>query len=181
LFRYRCYGRAGDIPIKGDFNGDGRLDFVVQRTSDAGGGGLYFINYSNTPAANIDDAVRFGLSSDIIVPGDYDGDGRTDIATLHPTGTSPTSNYGIYIRTANGEILLYDFRYGYVSDIPIPGDYNGDGKTDIAFYRQSERTFYIRFSGVSENAAYYSFGAFSNSNDLPAAGYNVFNRTFSAP
>ena len=34
--------------------------------------------------------------------------------------------------------------WGQRRDIPVPGDYNGDGTTDIAIFRPSEGIWYIK-------------------------------------
>lgn len=60
-----------------------------------------------------------------------------------------------------------------------PGDYNGDGKMDIGFYRQNAGTFFTTLSGLPATSDYaVRFGA---SSDLPIAAYNVFSREFPAP
>ncbi|MFN2394019.1 MAG: VCBS repeat-containing protein, partial [Pyrinomonadaceae bacterium] len=48
--------------------------------------------------------------------------------------------------------------FGLGTDIPTPADYDGDGKTDISFFRQSNGTWYLQqstsgFTGVQFGAA----------------------------
>jgi hypothetical protein len=63
------------------------------------------------------------------VPGDYDGDGRDNMAVFQPstgfwfTSLDPSTNWG-------------SIRWGTSGDIPAPGDYDGDGRIDVAVYRQ---------------------------------------------
>ena len=65
----------------------------------------------------------FGLLGDIPVPGDYDGNGTTDIAVYRPV-------LGAWYRMGQGPRFL-----GLATDIPQPGDYDGNGTTDLAVYR----------------------------------------------
>jgi hypothetical protein len=57
-------------------------------------------------------AVSFGTKPHYTVQGDYDGDGRTDIATWDPIS-------GIYyvFRSSNGSVLQYQF--GLNGDYPV--------------------------------------------------------------
>jgi hypothetical protein len=66
------------------------------------------------------------------VPGDYDGDGDTDIAVYRP------SNGKWYVKS------LAVFHWGAAGDIPVPGDYDGGGVTDIAVWRPANRRWYIK-------------------------------------
>jgi VCBS repeat protein len=66
--------------------------------------------------------------------GDYDGDGRTDIAVYRPgNGT-----WYIAFSSSNFQSSAA-YQWGMSGDIPVPRDYDGDGKTDLAFYRPSTR------------------------------------------
>jgi hypothetical protein len=58
------------------------------------------------------------VSTDRIVPGDYDGDGKDDLAVFRPTDMT------WYIQQS-----LNGFRYqqwGLSGDLPFAGDYDGD-------------------------------------------------------
>ena len=43
-------------------------------------------------------------------------------------------------------------RFGSAGDVPVPGDYDGDGRTDIAIFRPSTSEWFIR------NYLYVQFG-----------------------
>ena len=76
------WGQNGDFPAPGDYDGDGKNDFVIQRAS--GGSGVFWMN---TTSAGIS-TITFGNSRDVVVPGDYDGDGKTDLAVVRDSGGS---------------------------------------------------------------------------------------------
>ena len=74
--------------------------------------------------------TTWGRGGDIPVAGDYDGDGKTDIAVFRP---SNGTWYILRSSTATWRVTTW----GGGADIPVPGDYNGDGKSDIAVFRPS--------------------------------------------
>jgi hypothetical protein len=77
---------------------------------------------------------------DVPVPGDYDGDGKTDVAIWRAS----TGTWAI-IRSSDGGFTTRQWGSGGAPylDVAVPGDYDGDGKTDIAVWRRSTGTWYI--------------------------------------
>ena len=50
-------------------------------------------------------------------------------------------------RPSTGQWFVYNqlaVQFGDASDVPVPGDFNGDGRTDIAVYRPSTGTWFVR-------------------------------------
>lgn len=74
-----------DLPAPGDFNGDGRTDFVgvknFQSQSDEPLIWKVRYNFRNGLVTGFD--VAWGMSYEYPVPGDYDGDGKTDLAVYN--------------------------------------------------------------------------------------------------
>jgi hypothetical protein len=89
--------------------------------------------------------VAWGANGDTPVQGDYDGDGKTDLAILRPGSTSV---WWIY---PSGGASYYVVYQGTTGDIPVPADYDGDGKTDTALFRPSNRHWYIVYSSNSNS------------------------------
>ncbi|GEM_PF-370926 len=114
-------GGSGSATL--DFNGDGRTDYALFRTTN----NTWFIS------PNADGAffgVPFGLSSsDILTPGDYDGDNRTDISVWRP-------NQGLFYVLRSTDSAVTTFQWGLPDDQPLPRDYDGDGRTDYAVARR---------------------------------------------
>jgi FG-GAP-like repeat/FG-GAP repeat len=120
----------GDAPV--DFNGDGKTDYVVVRNTGGGSGGqvtwFWNLNGSAAPTA----ASAWGLSTDFFVSGDYDGDGKDDIAVWRDGAPTVAAFYILNSATST----LRQEAFGQTGDDPtVVGDYNGDGKDDLAVYR----------------------------------------------
>ncbi|MBK7705878.1 MAG: VCBS repeat-containing protein [Acidobacteria bacterium] len=81
----------------------------------------------------------FGNSSDILTPGDFTGDGKSDVSIFRPSS-------GEWFVLRSEDSSFYSFPFGANGDVPVPADYDGDGKTDAAVFRSSNSTWYIQRS-----------------------------------
>ncbi|HEY0426194.1 MAG TPA: VCBS repeat-containing protein, partial [Pyrinomonadaceae bacterium] len=160
---YVPWGQNGDFEAPGDYDGDGKNDFVVQRNN--GGGQARFWRRFATGAT---DTVVFGTPTDVIVPGDYDGDGKTDLATVRGSGGTLLWHY---LSSINGSINIFTFGLS-ATDFAAQGDYDGDGKTDIAVWRPDitpgQSNFYSRNS-TNGATTFFQLGA---NGDYPVANWN---------
>ncbi len=132
-----------------DFDGDGKSDYVVTRPEGGDAPISWFINNNSVNKANSLTTVSFGLSTDIVVPEDYDGDGKDDIAVWR------AGEQGFfYILQSNGMTFRAE-PFGQTGDDPrVVTDYDGDGKSDVAVYRKfasGANYFYFRASSNNPN------------------------------
>ncbi|CAN5389731.1 hypothetical protein BH10ACI1_BH10ACI1_00090 [soil metagenome] len=135
-----------------DFDGDGISDIAVWRPSS----GVWHIQRSGDNSYN---SLQFGGAAfgDVAVPGNYDGDKKTDYAVYR--------NGLWYVwQSSNGQVRTAQF--GVAGDKPIAGDYDGDGKTDFAVWRPSNGVWYIWRSSDGG----YDFRQFGLNGDIPLSG-----------
>jgi hypothetical protein len=156
------WGLATDSLVPGDYDGDGKADLAVYRYFTFPGStevNTWFILQSSSGAIRVE---RFGLPTDRLVPADYDGDGKADIAVFRPAD-------GFWYRINSSDGSFNAMQFGLSDDKPVPADYDGDGKTDIAVFRPATGIWYLQRSTEGFLAQPFGFG-----NDIPIP--NVFVR-----
>jgi hypothetical protein len=103
------------------------------------------------------------LGSDLVVPGDYDGDGRYDFAVVRQ-GTFLT---WFILQSSNNTVRTVQF--GVKPQLTAQGDYDGDGSTDIATFDPQSGNFFVL---QSSNNAFVSI-RYGNNQDYPVANYDT--------
>src|SRR5262245_28890146 len=82
-------------------------------------------------------ALVFSLAAPALADTDYNGDGRADLAFYRPDGK--WSSTPVLLATPEGGWAAFNVGTPAWANQPgvvaVPGDYNGDGRTDLAFYR----------------------------------------------
>jgi len=118
------YGSPGDIPLFGDWYGNGGRTPAVVRD------GWWYERYSNT-SGYADNWFQYGDPGDIPISGDWNGDG---------IDTPGVVRNGIwYLRNENREGYAdVVFQYGDPGDVPIVGDWDGDGIDTPGVVRDSQ-------------------------------------------
>jgi len=142
------FGNSGDVPLWGDWNGDGTPSIGVYRPSNRT---FYLGNNSNNAAAF---TVTLGNAGDVPVAGDFNGDGTTTIGLFRPSN-------GHFYLTDNDHTVNQDIHYGQNGDRPLIGDWTGTGHSQVGVYRPSTGVFFrIGHAGIK----------FGNKGDTPIVG-----------
>ena len=127
-------GVAGDIPITGDWNGDGRTKVGVYRPSN----GLFILDTNGNQQFDAGDAVyNLGVGTqagDRPVVGDWNGNGRTKVG-LFRQGFFWILDYNGNGVFEQGIDKTYVFG-GVAGDVPVVGDWTGTGTSKIGLFRQ---------------------------------------------
>jgi subtilisin-like proprotein convertase family protein len=116
--------------------------------------------------------VKGGSCAPPTTSGDFDVDGRSDIAVFRPsTGQWFMLHSGTNYSTSSV------VSWGLSTDVTVAGDYDGDAKTDLAVFRASvSSTWFIRQS--STNYTTFASIAWGTAGDIPVPGdYDADGRT----
>ena len=143
----RCYnfGISEDTPVTGDWDGNGKTEIGVFRKSI----GMWFLDYNGDgtwSGCSADRCYNLGISEDKPVTGDWNGDGKTEIGVFRPS-------IGWWFVDVNGNGTWNGcgtdgcYNFGIAEDLPVTGDWNGDGFTEIGVFRPSIGWWFLDYNG----------------------------------
>ncbi len=145
------FGISGDLPVTGDWDGNGVDDAGVFRPSTK----QFILRLQNGTTITPN---NFGLNGDLPVAGDWNGDGIDTIGIFRPS-----TNEWILTNapSTNNTTLPEDIHinFGSIGDLPIVGDWEGDGIDTPGFFRPSNNLFALSVGFSSTVDISFIFGA----------------------
>ncbi len=130
------YGNPGDVPVVGDWDGDGDQTAGMYRQSD----GFFYARNSNT--TGIADVECFaGDPDDVAIAGDGDGDGDDTLGIFRRS----EGRFYLFNKTCVGAPMgaaEIEFPFGDPGDLPVAGDWDGDGRDEVAVHRPPHTLYY---------------------------------------
>jgi hypothetical protein len=169
-----AFGQPGDLPVVGDWNGTGVARVGIFRPSTAT---WYFDINGNQSLDNCGQgdtcSKNFGQSGDLPVVGDWKGNGKTRIGVYRPST-------GEWFLDRNGNKKKDNCQkdecaasFGLPEDLPVVGDWNGNGKDKIGVFRPSTGEWLLDFNGNETwdgCGVDLCMGPFGQPGDLPVVG-----------
>lgn len=153
-------GASNDVPVTGDWDGDGVTDVGVRRQ-----GAREFLLRTADGSTK---TIRFGRTVGMPVTGDWNGNGTTEVGLWNP------STKLFSLRSAKGKVRTE--RLGVAGSLPLTGDWNADGVTDLGVYDQRTSTFTLRTTTAGGTTT--RTVDFGRAGDLPVTGdWNGDGRT----
>lgn len=140
--------------------------------------GIWILRVNDANAEDIGSVISAQLTINSVpfpldAPFDFDGDGASDISVFRPNPSSLVDGSVAAGTVASQWWLLFSgdkssrgLAFGSDTDIPVPADYTGDGKADVAFYRPDISEWFVL---RSEDDSYFAF-PFGAPGDVPAPG-----------
>ena len=121
--------QSGDVPVVGDWNGDGRSKVGIFRQ------GFFWIldtNGNGTFDAGDQSFAFGGVAGDVPVVGDWNGSGTSKVGVFRAGYLWVLDTNGNHAVDSGDQVFPFG---GIAGDVPVVGDWNGDGRTKVGVFR----------------------------------------------
>jgi hypothetical protein len=123
------FGKSGDLPIAGNWDGVGPWEIGVRRPGSA----KFILRMADGTSSK----VQLGDANDLPVTGDWDGNGVTDLGVYDQA----TATFTLLQKDPMGTPFTTVIPFGLPGDVPVTGDWDGNGITDLGVWTPTTATF----------------------------------------
>ncbi|MBC8002384.1 MAG: SBBP repeat-containing protein, partial [Opitutaceae bacterium] len=146
------FGQAGDIPVAGDWDGDGVDTIGLFRPAAPHQAAQFLLRLQNNTSTLPRNQVvfNFGGFFDFPVVGDWDGDGSDSVGVFHGGVAGLPGEFRL-VNENSASATIFTVSFGVSSDIPVAGDWDGDGVDTVGVFKNG--TFRLRLRDNNSTAA----------------------------
>ncbi len=181
-YQHGCFGFPSDMPIVGDWSGSGTAKIGIVRSNDpscSGGEAGWYLNVAGDMQPDSYQHGCFGFPSDMSIVGDWNGSRATKIGIVRSNDPSCSGGEAGWYLNVAGDMQPDSYQhgcFGFPSDMPIVGDWNGSGTAKIGIVRSNDPTcsggeagWYLNVAGDMQPYS-YQHGCFGFPSDNAIVG-----------
>ena len=158
------YGQQGDLPVTGDWDGNGKDSVGIFRPGGTDARPSFHLS-NNLSSGASDYAFASAAATDLPLAGDWNGDNKDTTGFYRPSD----GTFHLGDTLAEGP-STYAFGFGpkNAGVIPLAGDWDGDGKDSVGYYDPRDSSFHLT-NALAGGASDYAYN-YGRVGDKPFVG-----------